>query len=102
MAENLERRDISTVLTDLRVSVTKIETTQNNQAEVLRRLENKLDLGVFREEYERRHSEIVVKIDKLWDTRQQDIGSNKTWRIMFSAALGLIAVVQILLSIHAI
>lgn len=85
-----ERRDIATVLADLRVSVAKIETAQVQQAESLRRLEDKLDLGIFREEYERRHKELAVEVEAVVRDYQQRMGREGVWKVVYGLALVII------------
>lgn len=97
-----ERRDVVTVLADLRVSVAKIEQAQNGQAETLRRLENKLDLGVFREEYERRHAELTKEVTAVAIDYQRRQGRDQVWRVVYGVALALIGGLAGALALHVI
>jgi len=93
--DDLERRssDIGSTLSDLRVSVARIEGAQNSQAETMRRLENKLDLGVFREEYERRHKVLEDAVDAVSKDYQRRIGRQQIWRVVTAGSIGIIAAV---------
>ena len=81
----------------MRVDVAQIKTRVELQTGALTRLETKLDLGVFREEYERRHLEVVAVADKAVavaeasrDENLRREGANRVWRIVFSAGLAVV------------
>lgn len=97
-----ERRDIASVLADLRVSVAKIESIQAGQAETLRRLENKLDLGVFREEYERRHAELVKQVSEIAEDYQQRKGREGLWRAGLALYLAVLSGLSVAIALHLI
>lgn len=100
----LDRRssDIGAVLSDLRVSVARIESTQTAQADTMKRLEGKLDLGVFREEYERRHKELADLVTTVANDYQRRAGQDVIWRGAISVAIVGVGSVAGALALHLI
>jgi hypothetical protein len=99
-----ERRDLQTIIGDMRVDVAQIKTRLELQTGVLARLENKLDMGVFREEYERRQKEVVALANKAVEeasAARDDIirrqGEGRVWRYVFTAALAALGLVEAVL-----
>ena len=91
-----ERRsfDPSGLLADLRVAVGKIEVAQVAQGDALDRIERRLDVTVLRDEFnahitwsEAKSREIDHSVKNLWDDHQLRIGSESTWRMVFTGAL---------------
>ena len=99
-----ERRDIQSVLSDIRVDVGQIKVRQEEQGKTLTTLSGKLDLGVFREEYERRHKAIeevvnaaVVEATAARDEMLRQQGATRVWRVVFTGALSILGIVMAIL-----
>lgn len=98
-----ERRDLQSLIADMRVDVAAIKTRSELQTGALARLENKLDLGVFREEYERRHADLIALCNRalalaelVRDENLTRAGSERTWRLVFTGAIAILGVVAAL------
>jgi hypothetical protein len=99
-----ERRDLQSLMSDMRVDVAAIKTRVEVQTGALARLENKLDLGIFREEYERRHRELEAQVnaakteaDEVRDESLKREGAGKVWRVVFTAGLGMLGLIEAVL-----
>jgi hypothetical protein len=92
--------DIANVLSDLRVSVARIEAVQFANADTMKRLESKLDLGVFREEYERRHKELAGVVTTVADDYQRRVGRDQVWRIVYGIGIVLLSAGVTALALH--
>lgn len=95
-----ERRGTADVLSELRVTVGRIETTVGAQTKTLDRLESKLDVAILRDEFNaykdttaRERAELTKKVAALADAHQQQIGSSNVWRLVFSGALAILTLV---------
>jgi hypothetical protein len=113
--EQPERRDLAGTVTDIRVTVGKIEAIVGQQADTLKSIQNRLDVTVLRDqystdrenarrEYERRHAELETdlktalrEIETLKTDRDQLKGSSSAWRIILSTAIALLAIAVALL-----
>ena len=99
-----ERRDLQALVGDMRVDVAQIKTRLELQTGALVRLENKLDLGIFREEYERRHKELtavtehaVTVAEAARDENLRREGAARAWRIVFTLALAALGMIEAIL-----
>lgn len=102
-----ERRDIQSVLSDIRVDVGQIKVRQEEQGKTLVGMAQKLDLGVFREEYERRHKDMEAEIQKsvkeATTARDETIrqqGGQRVWRIVYTTSLAILGFIEVYVQHH--
>lgn len=91
-------------MADMRVDIATIKTRVEVQTGSLVRLETKLDLGIFREEYERRHRELQEEVDvakaeaaTARDEALRRQGGEKVWRWVFTASLAILGLGEAIL-----
>lgn len=96
----LERRGSTDVLSDLRVSVGKIETAVGYQTESLQRIDRRLEVAVLRDEFNARNTAVDLHLRQLdgamknlEDAHQRQVGSSSAWRLIFASALAVLSVV---------
>ena len=102
MSESMpERRDLQSLISDIRVDVATIKERTEAQGKTLLEVKDKLELGVFREEYERRHEDLKVQIaaatteaQTARDDALRQQGASRVWRIVFTAALAILGAAE--------
>ena len=99
---NPERRDLQGLVSDMRVDLAAIKTRSELQTQTLVRIEQRLELGVFREEYERRHADLQREVDKAKeeaDSVRDDFmrrqGAQRVWRWFYGAALAALGAAEV-------
>jgi DNA-binding transcriptional regulator YbjK len=97
-----ERRDIQGTLADIRVDVATIKERTETLTTTVKEVKDRLELGVFREEYERRHKQLEdetvaarKEADFVRDDWLRQQGASRVWRIVFSSCLALLGLVEV-------
>ena len=97
--DDVDRRDSSRDITDIKVAIGRIETLVSTQGVTLTQMQNKLELGVFREEYERRHKELEALTATALKTAGAAESDNavlrgqiRVWRYVSGSAIALLTV----------
>lgn len=99
-----ERRDIQGILTAIQVDVATIKERSVSQGKTLEEVKEKIGGVIFREEYERRHSELAkitteakVEASTVRDDWLRRQGREQVWRIVFTAALAMLGLIEAVL-----
>lgn len=100
----IDRRDVQGILTQIQVDVATIKERSLAQGKTLEEVKEKIGGVIFREEYERRHSELAgiateakVEASTVRDDWLRRQGREQVWRIVFTAALALLGLIEAIL-----
>lgn len=103
-SEMPERRDIQSTLTAIQVDVATIKERTLSQGKVLEEMKTQIGGVVFREEYDRRHAEVIKIAEKaeleagaVRDDYLRRQGAERVWKAVFSGGLALLGVIEAIL-----